>query len=159
NSHTHNNSAIMSEMLALRAERAALLGYENFAAFKLADSMAGTPAKARALLEEVWEPARKRALEERDALQALITRYGANFRLAPWDWRYYAEKLRQEKYAFDAEELQPYFQLSNLIDAAFYTAQKLFALSFHERHDIPVYHRDVRVWEVRRDGQAIGLFY
>ena len=72
-----------------------LLGYENFAAFKLADTMAGTPAKARALLEEVWEPARRRALEERDALQALIAREGGNFPLAPWDWRYYAEKLRQ----------------------------------------------------------------
>ncbi|HKB96116.1 MAG TPA: M3 family metallopeptidase [Rhizomicrobium sp.] len=159
NPYTHNNNAIMTEMLALRAERATLLGYENFAAFKLADSMAGTPAKARALLEEVWEPARKRALEERDALQALITRQGGNFRLAPWDWRYYAEKLRQEKYDFDAEQLQPYFQLSNLIDAAFFTAQKLFGLSFHQRHDIPVYHSDVRVWEVRREGRSIGLFY
>jgi peptidyl-dipeptidase Dcp len=159
NANTHNNSAIMGEMLALRAERAALLGYENFAAFKLADSMAETPAKARALLEEVWEPARQRALEERDALQALITRQGQNFRLAPWDWRYYAEKLRQEKYAFDAEQLQPYFQLSNLIEATFFTAGKLFGLSFQERHDIPVYHPDVRVWDVRRDGQVIGLFY
>jgi len=159
NAHIHNNNANMTEMLALRAERAALLGYENFAAFKLADSMAGTPAKARALLEEVWEPARKRALEERDALQDLIARQGGNFRLAPWDWRYYAEKLRQEKYDFDAEQLQPYFQLSNLTEAAFFTAEKLFGLSFHERHDIPVYHPDVRVWEVRRDGQAIGLFY
>jgi len=159
NAHTHNNSAIMSEMLALRAERAQLLGYENFAAFKLADSMAGTPAKARALLEEVWEPARKRALEERDALQELITRQGQNFRLAPWDWRYYAEKLRQEKYDFDAQQLQPYFQLSNLIEAAFFTAGKLFGLSFQERRDMPVYHPDVRVWEVVREGKTIGLFY
>jgi len=159
NAHTHNNSAIMSEMLALRAERAQLLGYENFAAFKLADSMAGTPAKARALLEEVWEPARKRALEERDALQELITRQGQNFRLAPWDWRYYAEKLCQEKYDFDAQQLQPYFQLSNLIEAAFFTAEKLFGLSFQERRDMPVYHPDVRVWEVVREGKTIGLFY
>jgi peptidyl-dipeptidase Dcp len=159
NAHAHNNGAIMSEMLALRAERATLLGYENFAAYKLADSMAGTPAKARALLEEVWEPARKRALKERDALQGLITRQGGNFRLAPWDWRYYAEKLRQEEYAFDAEQLQPYFQLSNLIEAAFFTAEKLFGVSFQERHDVPVYHPDVQVWEVRREGQAIGLFY
>jgi peptidyl-dipeptidase Dcp len=159
NAHTHNNSAIMSEMLALRAERAQLLGYENFAAFKLADSMAGTPAKARALLEEVWEPARKRALEERDALQELITRQGQNFRLAPWDWRYYAEKLRQEKYDFDAQQLQPYFQLSNLIEAAFFTAGRLFGLSFQERRDMPVYHPDVRVWEVMREGKTIGLFY
>jgi peptidyl-dipeptidase Dcp len=159
NDNTHNNGAIISEMLALRADRAGLLGYENFAAFKLADSMAGTPAKARALLEEVWEPARKRALEERDALQAVMTREGNNFPLAPWDWRYYAEKLRQEKYAFDAEELKPYFQLSNLIDAAFFTAEKLFGLSFRERHGMPVYHPDVRMWEVVRQGRVIGLFY
>jgi len=159
NDNDRNNTAIISEMLSLRAERARLLGYENFAAFKLADSMAGTPAKARALLEEVWEPARLRALEERDALQALITREGNNFHLAPWDWRYYAEKLRQEKYAFDAEELKPYFQLSNLIEAAFFTAGKLFGLTFRARKDVPVYHPDVRVWEVVREGQVIGLFY
>jgi len=159
NDNAYNNTAVINEMLALRAERAQLLGYANFADFKLADSMAGTPAKARALLEEVWEPARKRALEEADALQALITREGNNFHLAPWDWRYYAEKLRQEKYAFDAEELKPYFQLSNLIEAAFFTAGKLFSLSFRERTDMPVYHPDVRVWEVIRENQVIGLFY
>jgi peptidyl-dipeptidase Dcp len=159
NDNPRNNGAIISEMLTLRSERAKLLGYESFADFKLADSMAGTPAKARALLEEVWEPARLRALEERDALQALITREGNNFRLAPWDWRYYAEKLRQEKYAFDAEELKPYFQLSNLIEAAFFTANQLFGLSFRARSDIPVYHADVRAWEVMREGQVIGLFY
>ena len=159
NPNERNNSAIITEMLDLRAERARLLGYENFAAFKLADSMAGTPQKARALLEEVWEPARKRALEERDELQTLITREGNNFPLAPWDWRYYAEKLRQEKYDFDAEALKPYFTLTNIIEAAFFTAGKLFGLSFRERHDLPVYHPDVRTWDVVREGQVIGLFY
>jgi peptidyl-dipeptidase Dcp len=159
NGNANDNNAIITEMLALRAERATLLGYANFAAFKLADSMAGTPQKARALLEDVWAPARVRALEERDALQALITREGNNFHLAPWDWRYYAEKLRQEKYDFDEAQLKPYFQLSNLIEAAFFTAQKLFAVSFRERGDMPVYHPDVRVWEVLREGTVIGLFY
>ncbi len=159
NQNDHNNSATITEMLALRAERATLLGYENFAAFKLADSMAGTPQKARALLEEVWEPARRRALEERDELQALIAREGGNFPLAPWDWRYYAEKQRQEKYDFDAEALKPYFTLPNLIEAAFFTAGKLFGLSFRERQDLPVYHADVQTWEVVREGQVIGLFY
>jgi len=154
-----NTNALITEMLALRAERAALLGYENFAQFKLADSMAGTPQKARALLEEVWEPARAKALAERDDLQALIQREGGNFRLQPWDWRYYAEKLRQEKYDFDEAALKPYFALDNLIQAAFFTAQKLFSVSFRERRDIPVYHPDVRVWEVLRDGAVIGLFY
>ena len=159
NGNARNNKTIIEEMLALRAERAALLGYENFAAFKLDDSMAGTAQKARALLQEVWEPARKCALEERNALQELIARQGGNFRLAPWDWRYYAEKLRQEKYDFDTEQLQPYFQLSNLIEAAFFTAGKLFGLSFRRRDDIPVYHADVQVWEVRREDAPIGLFY
>jgi peptidyl-dipeptidase Dcp len=159
NANAHNNKAIISEMLALRAERATLLGHENFAAFKLADSMAGTPQKARALLEDVWSPARLRALEERGCLQNLVTRQGGNFRLAPWDWRYYAEKLRQEKYDFDEAQLKPYFQLENLIQASFYTAQKLFGLSFRERNDMPVYHPDVRVWEVLREDQVIGLFY
>ena len=159
NGNDRDNNAIVSEMLDLRSQKARLLGYENYAAFKLADSMAGTPQKARALLEEVWEPARRRALEERDDLQALIAREGGNFALAPWDWRYYAERLRREKYDFDADELQPYFQLSNLIEAAFFTAQKLFGLSFRERRDITVYHEDVRVWEVSGEGQTIGLFY
>lgn len=159
NGNAYDNNAVITEMLALRAERAGLLGYENFAAFKLADSMAGTPGKARALLEDVWGPARTRALEERDALQALIAREGGNFRLAPWDWRYYAEKLRREKYDFDDAQLKPYFQLSNLIEASFFTAQKLFGLTFRERRDMPVYHPDVRVWEVVKDGAVIGLFY
>ncbi|MBA2589798.1 MAG: M3 family metallopeptidase [Alphaproteobacteria bacterium] len=159
NDNARNNIAVIEEMLALRAERATLLGYESFAAFKLADSMAGTPAKARALLEEVWAPARLRALEERDDLQALIAREGSNFPLAPWDWRYYAEKLRQEKYDFDEAQVKPYFQLSNLIAAAFFTGEKLFGLSFQERRDMPVYHPDVRVWEVVKDSTVIGLFY
>ena len=110
--------------------------------------MAGTPAHARALLEQVWAPAKIRALAERDALQALIAEEGGNFRLAPWDWRYYAEKLRARLYDFDEAELKPYFCLENMIQAAFYTAERLFGLSFTERRDIPVYHPDVRVWEV-----------
>ncbi len=157
--NANNNIAIMDEMLALRAERAKLLGYDNFAAFKLADSMAGAPQAARALLERVWAPARKSALAERDALQDLIAREGGNFKLAPWDWRYYAEKLRKERFDFDEAALKPYFQLDNLIAAVFFTAEKLFGLTFRERHDMPVYHPDVRVWEVVRGGTVTGLFY
>ena len=159
NANDRNNRAVMTQMLALRGERAALLGYENFAQFKLADSMAGTPQKARALLEEVWEPARKRALEERDALQALVQREGGNFALAPWDWRYYAEKLRREQYDFDEAQLKPYFELSNMIEASFFVAHKLFGVSFRERSDLPVYHPDMRAWEVLKDDTVIGLFY
>ena len=155
----HDNDPVITEMVALREEKAKLLGYETFAAFKLDDSMAKTPAHARALLEQVWAPARARALKERDALQALIAEEGGNFRLAPWDWRYYAEKLRARLYDFDESALRPYFALDRMIEAAFFTAQKLFGLSFRERHDIPVYHPDVRAWEVAREGRAIGLFY
>jgi peptidyl-dipeptidase Dcp len=159
NQGAHDNKAIMAETLVLRAEKAALLGYENYAAYKLADSMAGTPARARALLEKVWTPARRRALEERDALQALVAEEGGNFTLAAWDWRYYSEKLRQRRYDFDDAALKPYLGLDNVIAAAFDTAARLFGLSFHERHDIPLYHPDVRTWEVTRNGKAIGLFY
>jgi len=154
-----DNGPVIAEMVALREEKARLLGYESFAAFKLDDSMAGTPARARALLEEVWVPARARALAERDALQALVAEEGGNFHLAPWDWRYYAEKLRARLYDFDESALRPYFALERMIEAAFFTAGKLFGVSFRPRTDIPVYHSDVRVWEVERESKVIGLFY
>ena len=154
-----DNGPVIAEMVALREEKAGLLGYENFAAFKLDDSMARTPANARALLEQVWTPAQAQALKERDALQALIAEEGGNFRLAPWDYRYYAEKLRERLYDFDEAALRPYFALDRMIEAAFFTAGKLFGLSFRERHDMPVYHPDVRVWEVLREGAVIGLFH
>ncbi len=154
-----DNAEVITEMVALRGEKAGLLGYDCFAAYKLDDSMAKTPANARALLEQVWAPARARALKERDALQALVAEDGGNFRLAPWDWRYYAEKLRARLYDFDESALRPYFSLDRMIEAAFFTAEKLFGLSFHERRDIPVYHPDVRVWDVTREGAVIGLFY
>jgi peptidyl-dipeptidase Dcp len=159
NDNAHNNRAAIAEILKLRSEKARLLGYKSFADYKLDDSMAGTPATARVLLEKVWHPARRRALEERDALSTLIAEEGGNFKLAPWDWRYYAEKLRARLYDFDEATLKPYFELNRMIDAAFFTAEKLFGLTFIERHDIPVYHPDVRVWEVQRGGDTIGLFY
>ena len=155
----HDNSAVMAETLSLRTEKARLLGYETYAAYKLADSMAGTPARARALLDKVWAPARKRALREQEALQELVAEEGGNFPVAPWDWRYYAEKLRQRRYDFDDDALKPYLTLDNMIAAAFDTATRLFGLAFRPRTDIPVYHPDVQVWEVSREGRTIGLFY
>jgi peptidyl-dipeptidase Dcp len=159
NPNAHNNRAIIAETLKLRAEKAALMGYDNYAAYKLADTMAQEPNRARALLEKVWAPALKRATRERDALQALVAEEGGNFALAPWDWRYYAERLRQRLYEFDEEALKPYLSLDNVIAAAFDTASRLFGLSFQERRDIPVYHPDVRVWEVTRATKTVGLFY
>lgn len=159
NANAHSNSALISEMVKLRAERARLLGYPSFAHYKLADTMAKTPDAARRLLDQVWAPAKARAIEERDALQAEIQKEGGNFPLEAWDWRYYAEKVRKARYDLDDAELMPYFQLDNMIAAAFDTAHRLFGLDFAERHDIPVYHPDVRVWDVTHNGAHVGLFY
>jgi peptidyl-dipeptidase Dcp len=159
NSGEHDNKPLIAETVRLRAERARLLGYESFADYKLADSMAQTPNNARMLLEEVWIPARARALEERDALQAMVAESGSNESLAAWDWRYYSEKLRKERYDLDEAEIMPYFQLDNMIAAALDTAKRLFGLDFNERKDIPVYHPDVRVWEVTRGGAHVALFF
>ncbi len=160
NGGKHDNKKPIAEMVKLRAERAKLLGYATFADYRLADSMAETPDKARMLLISCDDTsARARALEERDALQAVVAEEGNNFSLAAWDWRYYAEKLRKERYDFDEAELMPYLQLDRMIEAAFDTAHRLFGLDFHERKDVPVYHPDVRVWEVTRDGGPVGLFF
>ena len=159
NANEHDNKALIAEIVKLRAERAKLLGYATFADYRLADTMARTPDTARLLLDQVWTAARSRALEERDALQAVVAEEGNNFALAAWDWRYYAEKLRKERYDFDEAEIIPYFQLDRMIEAAFDTARRLFGLDFQERKDIPVYHPDVRVWDVTRGGEHIGLFF
>src|SRR4051812_21144342 len=148
NGNANDNNDTIVEILALREERARLLGYPTFAAYRLEDSMAKTPEAVRGLLERVWKPARARALADREALQALVAEEGGNFTLAPWDWRYYAEKLRQRRANFDDSAIKPYLSLDNMIAAAFDCAHRLFGLSFAERRDIPVWHPDVRVWEV-----------
>jgi peptidyl-dipeptidase Dcp len=160
NGNANDNNATIVEILALREESAKLLGYPTFAAYRLEDSMAKTPEAVRGLLERVWKPARARALTDRDALQALVAEEGGNFALAPWDWRYYAEKLRQRRANFDDAAIKPYLALNNMIDAAFDCATRLFGLSFAERRDIPVWHPDVRVWEVKdAAGNHKALFY
>jgi len=155
-----DNKAIIAEMVKLRAERARLLGFEDFAHYRLDDAMAKTPEAVRELLDTVWTRARKKALADRDELQALIAESGGNFKLAPWDWRYYAEKLRQQRCDFDEAAVKPYLSLERMIEAAFYTAGRLFGLSFQRRRDVPAWHPDVRVWEVRgRDDEPLGLFF
>jgi len=155
-----DNKAIIAEMVALREERARLLGYASFADYRLDDTMAKTPQAVRSLLDRVWAPARRRALADRDALQALVQAEGNNFALAPWDWRYYAEKLRKARCDIDEATIKPYLQLEQIIEAAFYTANRLFGLTFERRDDVPVWHEDVRVWEVRdRAGRHRGLFF
>jgi peptidyl-dipeptidase Dcp len=151
--------AIVSETLALRRERARLLGFDSYAAFKLDPEMAGDPAAVRGLLDRVWGPARARAAEEAAALRALIRADGANHDLAPWDWRHYAEKRRQAEFAISEAEVKPHLRLERMIAASFDCASKLFGLSFRPAPEAPVYHADVRAWEVTRDGAHVGVFY
>jgi peptidyl-dipeptidase Dcp len=154
-----DNKALIAEMVALRQERARLLGFETHAHFRLDDAMAKTPDAARAMLDAVWGPARASALAERDALQAIAGREGANEPIAPWDWRFYAEKLRKARYAIDEAEVKPYLQLDRMIDAAFHVAGRLFGITFLAVTNAPVWHPDVRAWEVRgQDGRHVGLF-
>jgi peptidyl-dipeptidase Dcp len=154
-----DNRAIIAELLQLRAEKAKLLGFDNFAAFGLENMMAKTPQAVRDLLLAVWEPARARAEEDRDELAKIAAAEGGNFAIEPWDWRHYAEKLRKAKHNLDEAELKPYFELDRMIAAAFETARRLFGLGFNERKDLPVYHPDVRIWEVfDRSGNCIALF-
>ena len=160
NGNANDNNATLVEILALREESATIMGFPTYAAYRLEDSMARTPEAVRSLLERVWKPARARALADRDALQKLIAEEGGNFALAPWDWRYYAEKLRQLRANFDDAAIKPYLVLDHMIEAAFDCAHRLFGVSFSERLDVPVWHPDVRVWEVRdRDGKHKALFY
>jgi peptidyl-dipeptidase Dcp len=155
-----DNKAIIAEMVQLRAERAKLLGYADFAHYRLDDAMAKTPEAVRDLLDTVWARARRKALADRDDLQALVQEQGGNFALAPWDWRYYADQLRSRRCAVDEAAIKPYLALDRMIEAAFYTAGRLFGLRFTPRADAPVWHPDVRVWEVRdSDGAEVGLFF
>ena len=154
-----DNRAIAAEMVRLRAERARLLGYESYAHYRLADTMAKTPRAALDLLESVWAPGVSSALKEQEALQAIIAGEGGNFKVAPWDWRYLAEKRRKAEFDFDEGELKPYLQLDRMIEAAFYAASRLFGLGFEERFDLKLYDPDVRAWTVSgRDGSPIALF-
>ncbi|GEO16679.1 M3 family metallopeptidase [Microvirga aerophila] len=159
NGNATDNKAIIAEMVALRAERAELLGYDTFADFKLADTMAKTPDAVLTLLNEVWTPARSRAQKERDALQAQAQMRGDNIEIAPWDWRYYADQVRMARHNLDEATIKPYFQLDRIIDAAFDTAHRLFGLTFRELQDFPRYHPDIRAWQVTDDeGAPVGIF-
>ncbi len=159
NAGAHDNGAIMSETVRLRAERAALMGFPSYAHFRLADAMAKTPEAALGLLRRVWAPARAQAAREAEALQQTIAAEGGNFELKAWDWRYYAEKRRKALYDIDESVLKPYLPLDGMIAAAFDVAHRLFGLSFVERRDIALYHADARAWTVvGRGGEPIALF-
>jgi peptidyl-dipeptidase Dcp len=154
-----DNNAIVTETLALRKEQAALLGYENYAALKLDNTMAKTVDNVTGLLEAVWEKGVARAAEEAEDIARLIAAEGHNHRPAKWDWRYYAEKIRQDRFDFSEDDVKPYMQLEKMIEAAFAVATRLFGVTFEENNDIPLYHPDARLWEVKDpDGSHRALF-
>ncbi|MEO0767397.1 MAG: M3 family metallopeptidase [Pseudomonadota bacterium] len=152
-----DNRAIAAEILALREERAKLLGYENFAAYKLETEMAKTPQAVRDLLMSVWEPARAQANADAGVLEQMMVQDGVNGPLAPWDWRFYSERRRKELHDLDEAEVKPYFQLERMIEASFACASRLFGLEFRPL-DIPLYHPDCRAWEVTRGGAHVAVF-
>jgi peptidyl-dipeptidase Dcp len=154
-----DNREIVTETLNLREQRAKLLGYDTYATYKLDDQMAKTPEAVRDLLLAVWQPARARALDECEKLQKMVSEEGGNFNVEAWDWRYYSEKVRKQDHDIDEAEIKPYLQLNRIIEAAFDTANRLFGLSFKELEGMPVYHQDVRVFEVSdKTGQHVGIF-
>jgi peptidyl-dipeptidase Dcp len=157
NGGTTDNRGIAAETLALRAERARLLGYDSFADYKLETEMAGTPAAVRDLLMQVWAPARRAALSDAAVLEGLLLADGQSGPLEPWDWRYYAEKRRKAEHDLDEAELKPYLQLDRMIEASFACANRLFGLEFSPV-TAPLYHPDVRIWDVTRDGAHVAVF-
>ncbi len=157
----NDTRAIVSRLAQLRAEQARLMTFDNFAAWKLQDQMAKTPAAVDRFLEQLVGPATARARSEAADLQKLIDQQQGGFSLEPWDWDFYAEQIRKSKYSLDQSQTKPYFELNRvLIEGVFYAAHQLYGISFKERHDLPVYEKDVRVFEVTdKTGTALGLFY
>ena len=160
NNNQFDNKAIVSKIVNLRLEKANLLGYKSHAAYVLDETMAKTPENVFALLNNIWEYALPQAKKEAVELQKLIDRDGGNFKLESWDWWYYTEKLRKEKYALDEEALKPYFKVDNVRDGAFLVANKLYGVSFKPSSEISIYHKDVQVFDViDADGSFIGVLY
>jgi peptidyl-dipeptidase Dcp len=160
NNNELDNKAIVSRMAALRVERANLLGYKTHADYVLEKNMAKTPQTVYEFLEKLWKPALARARAEAAELQEMIRKEGQDFKLQPWDWWYYAEKVKKAKYDLDDSALRPYFQLENVRNGAFDVANKLYGITFIERTDIPKYHEDVRVFEVKdADGSHLAVLY
>ena len=159
NNDAHDNKAVIGEIVRLRHDRARLLGYPTHAHWRLEKSMARTPERAIELMQALWKPALARAKEEIADMQALADRLGDGIRIEPWDYRYYAEKVRKQRYSIDNDEVAPYLQLDKLREAMFWVAGELLGLEFEEVQGVPVVNPDIRVWEVRRGGKHVGLFY
>ena len=160
NNNEFDNKKIIARIAALRAKKAQIMGYKTHADFRLEVNMAKNPANVYKLLDQLWAPALDMAKKEAQTLQAMIDKDGGNFKLESWDWWYYTEKLRKEKYALDDNLLRPYFELNNVREGAFYVANKLYGLQFKERTDLPNYHKDAQVFEVlEADGSHLGILY
>jgi peptidyl-dipeptidase Dcp len=155
----HDNRPILAEIVALRTELAKLFGYDTYAAYSLEETMAKTPEAVRGLIGAVWPKALSRVAEEKAALAEVVRAEGGNYKVAPWDWRYLAERVRRERFDLDDAKVRPFLALDNMIAASFDTASRLFGLKFKERRDLAAYHPDVRAWEVKDGrGRHVGLF-
>lgn len=163
NGDEHDNNALIAKILQLRDERVRLLGYENYAAWQLEDKMAKAPMQASELIDAVWPAALSRVEEEVADMQSIADREGSGIKIEPWDYRYYAEKVRQAKYDLDSEEVKQYLQLEQLRDAMFFVASEVFDFTFTPvlEKEVPVFHEDVGVWEVSSgvSGELVGLWY
>lgn len=160
NGDEHDNNAIITEILQLRDQRAKLLGYKTHAHWKLESQMAQTPENAIALMEKIWPHAIARANEEVADMQAVADAEGADYKIAPWDYRLFAEKVRKAKYDLDFNEVKPYMQMEKLREGMFWAAGQLFGFQFEQVTNVPVFHEDVRVWEVKNaEGGHVGLWY
>jgi peptidyl-dipeptidase Dcp len=160
NDNENDNKALINQYVNLRLQKANLMGFESWASFVVDNNMAKTPANVYDLLMKIWKPAIERAKEESADIQALIKKEGGNFKPESWDWWYYAEKVRKSKFDLDEEQLKPYFKLENVRDGAFVVAGKLYGLTFTKMENMPLYHPDCQVFEVKdADGSLIGVLY
>ncbi len=160
NGNANDNNKIVSDMVNLRVKKARLLGFPTYADYIIDDNMAKTPGNVYGFLMDLWKPALPISKKEVAEMQKIINREHGNFKLQPWDWWYYAEKVRLEKYALDDNQLRPFFSLSNVRDGMFMVAHKLYGVSFTQRTDLPVYEKDVETFEVKEaDGSPVGILY
>lgn len=161
NGNAQDNNAVIVEILKLRSQRAKLLGFASYAHWKLSNTMAKTPERAMKLMEDIWKPAVAEVHVEVADMQKIVDTEGGKFKIKPWDYRYYAEKVRKEKYDLDQNEVKQYLQLDKLREGMFWVAGELFDLKFVPANNIPVYHPDVKVWEVlnKTTGKHVGLWY
>jgi len=157
NGNDNDNNQIVADIVRLRVERAQLLGYKSHADYVLERNMAKEPEKVLSFLSQIWDAALPVAKAEAAEQQVLIDKEGGKFKLEPWDWFYYTEKIRKEKYDLSDEETRPYFSVSNVTDGMFYVANRLYGLEFSERNDIPLYHPDVKTFEVKRNNKHVGI--